>query len=164
MLGMTFGIFLSPFWSASTDAYFQNDISWIRKAINKYLQLIVLLMCGGMVMLIFSHDVYRIWLKGNVEIDFILSLWGFVFVSSYMFGNIFVNFLNGISALRIQFWASLISPVIYILAALVMIKYLNMGVYSLFVASLIANFNGIVIAPIQYYLIIYKSKKGIWVR
>ncbi|MFC4873122.1 MATE family efflux transporter [Negadavirga shengliensis] len=164
MLGMAFGIFLSPFWSASTDAYFQNDIGWIRKAIKKYLQLIVLLVCGGAVMLIFSDEVYRIWLRGNVEIDFILSFWGFIFVSTYMFGNVFVNFLNGISALRIQFWASLVSPIIYILVALAMIKYLDMGVYSLFIASLIANFNGIIIAPIQYYLIIYKNKKGIWIR
>lgn len=164
MLGMAFGIFLSPFWSASTDAYFQNDIGWIRKAIKKYLQLIVLLMCGGVVMLIFSDEVYRIWLKGKVEIDFILSFWGFIFVSTYMFGNVFVNFLNGISALRIQFWASVLSPIIYILVALAMIKYLDMGVYSLFIASLIANFNGIIIAPIQYYLIIYKNKKGVWIR
>lgn len=164
VLGMAFGIFLSPFWSASTDAYYQNDIQWIRKAIKKYLILIGILVGAGFLMLLYSSKVYEIWLKGQVEIDFILSFWGFMFILSFMFGNLFVNFLNGISALRIQFWCSVFSPIVYIAVAIVMIKYYNLGVQSLFIASLIANFNGIVIAPIQYYLIVYKNKKGIWVK
>src|SRR5690606_19558699 len=28
VIGMAFGIFLAPFWSASTDAFFKNDITW----------------------------------------------------------------------------------------------------------------------------------------
>jgi hypothetical protein len=39
-----------------------------------------------------------------------------------------------------------------------------MGLYSLFLASIIANFNGIIVAPIQYYLIIDKKKKGLWIK
>jgi len=164
ILGMAFGIFLSPFWSASTDAYFQDDISWIRKAIKKYLFLIGALVGVGILMLVFSSDVYEVWLKGQVEIDFIVSFWGFVFILSFMFGNLFVNFLNGISALRIQFWCSLASPVLYIAVAMLLIHYYKLGIQSLFIASLIANFNGIIIAPIQYYLIVYKKKKGVWIR
>lgn len=164
ILGMAFGIFLSPFWSASTDAYFQNDISWIKKAIKKYLLLIGVLVVVGFFMLMFSSEVYRIWLKGQVEIDFIVSFWGFMFILTFMFGNLFVNFLNGISALRIQFWCSVLSPLVYIAVSMVLIKYFNLGVQALFIASLIANFNGIIVAPIQYYLIVYKNKKGIWIR
>jgi O-antigen/teichoic acid export membrane protein len=164
ILGMAFGIFLSPFWSASTDAYYQNDILWIRKAIKKYLILICILVGVGFLMLFYSSKVYEIWLKGQVDIEFILSFWGFMFILSFMFGNLFVNFLNGISALRIQFWCSVFSPLIYIAVAIVLIKYYDLGVQSLFIASLIANFNGIIIAPIQYYLIVYKNKRGIWVK
>ncbi|EON75602.1 O-antigen flippase Wzx [Lunatimonas lonarensis] len=164
ILGMAFGIFLSPFWSASTDAYLSNDIQWIRNAIKKYLFLIVLLVFGGIGMLVFSPQVYDFWLKGQVEIDFILSVWGFIFFISFMFGNLFVNFLNGISALRIQFWCSLISPFVYVAVAILLIRYFEMGLKSLFIASLVANFNGILVAPIQYYLIIYKNRKGIWVK
>ncbi|MCC5939707.1 MAG: MATE family efflux transporter [Lunatimonas sp.] len=164
ILGMAFGIFLSPFWSASTDAFLKNDIAWIRTAIQKYMLLIGLLVFVGVGMLLISPQVYEIWLKGQVQIDFILSFWGFMFILSFMFGNLFVNFLNGISALRIQFWCSILSPIVYIGVAILMIKYYEMGVYSLFIASLIANFNGILIAPIQYYLIVYKKRRGIWIK
>lgn len=164
VIGMAFGIFLGPFWSASTDAFFKNDITWIKKAVKKYLQLGILLLCGGGVMLLFSEQVYKIWLNDKVDIDFTLSLWGYIFICSFTLASIFVNFLNGISALKIQFWASLVSPVIYVAVALLLINYYGMGVHALFIASLLANINGILIAPVQYYLIIYKKKKGIWLR
>ncbi|WP_339923353.1 MATE family efflux transporter [uncultured Cyclobacterium sp.] len=164
VLGMGFGIFLTPFWSASTDAFFKNDISWIKKATIKYLQIGVLFVLAGVVMLFISDTVYTYWLKGKVDIDFTLSIWGLVFFSSFMFASIFVNFLNGISALKIQFWASLISPVIFVASAYLLIDYYGMGVHALFISSLIASFNGIIIAPLQYYFIIYRKKKGIWIR
>lgn len=164
VLGMGFGIFLTPFWSASTDAFFKNDINWIKKATIKYLQIGLLFVLGGVGMLLISDTVYRLWLKGQVEIDFTLSLWGLLFFTSFMFGSIFVNFLNGISALKIQFWASLISPLIFVGVAYLLIDYYDMGVHALFISSLVASFNGIIIAPLQYYLIIYKKKKGIWIK
>ena len=83
------------------------------------------------------------WLgKGKVNINFSLSLWGFIFFSMQMYESKYVYFLNGISALRIQFWACIISPFLYIAASLILIKYYHMGVDALFVASVIANFNG----------------------
>ena len=162
VLGMGFGIFLTPFWSASTDAFFKNDINWIKKATIKYLQIGLLFVLAGVVMLFVSDTVYRVWLKGQVDIDFTLSLWGLIFFTSFMFASIFVNFLNGISALKIQFWASLISPLIFVGSAYLLID--GMGVHALFISSLIASFNGIIIAPLQYYFIIYKKKKGLWIR
>lgn len=164
ILGMLFGIFLSPFWSASTDAYYKNDINWIKKATKKYIQLSFGFLALGILMLVGSEYVYSFWLKDNVNIDFQLSFWGFVFAISFLFGSLFVNFLNGISALKIQFWSSLVSPLVYLGIALLLINKFELGTPSLFIASLFANFNGIVLAPIQYYLIVYKNKRGIWTR
>jgi len=165
ILNMAFTIFLAPFWSASTEAYFQNDIRWIKNAIKRYIHLNILLFLAGVVMLVFSNHIYDLWLgKGKVTISFALSLWGFIFFSMQMYEGKYVYFLNGISALRIQFWACVISPFLYVAAALVLIRYYHMGVDSLFIASVIANFNGIILAPIQYYMIIYKNKKGVWLK
>jgi O-antigen/teichoic acid export membrane protein len=165
VLIMVFTIFLTPFWSASTDAYLKNDIQWIKNGIKKYNMLNILLVFVGCAMLIFSNTVYRIWLgKGGIEIAFSLSFWGFIFFNTSMFGGKYVSFLNGINALRIQLLASIISPFLYILTALILIKYYKMGVYSLYVASIIANFNTYLLAPIQYYQIINKNKRGIWIK
>lgn len=165
LLDMIFAIFLSPFWSATTEAYLKKDIDWIKNSIKKYNYLNIILIFVGIIMLLLSRQVYTLWLgKGIVNIQFSLSLWGFLFFAVFMFERKYVFFLNGISALRIQFYACLLSPFIYIGVALLCIKHLNMGVYALFIAAIVANFNGIILAPIQYYQIIYKNKKGIWIR
>ncbi len=165
ILSMVFMIFISPFWSASTEAFMKNDIKWIRNGIKKYNQLNVLMFVGSCVMLLISETVYRLWLgEGKVTIGFTLSFWGFVFFNVGMFGSKYVNFLNGINALRIQFWTSLITPFLYVGIAILLIDYFKMGVYSLFIAALLANPNAYIIAPLQYYQIVVKGKRGIWIR
>jgi O-antigen/teichoic acid export membrane protein len=164
ILNMVFVIFITPFWSASTEAYQKNDIQWIRNGIKKYNQLNVLLFAVGLFMLIFSDTAYRLWLgEGKVNIAFSLSLWGFLYFNVLIFAGKYVNFLNGISALRIQFISCLISPFLYLAAAVVMIRNFHLGVYSLFIASIIANFNGYILAPLQYYkIIVKKSRSPVW--
>ena len=116
-------------------------------------------------MLLGSNFIYDLWLgKGTVHIDFNLSLFGYLFFSVGMFGSKYVNFLNGISALRLQFWSSLLSPFIYIGIVLILIKVFKMGVYAVFIAAIIANINAYLLAPLQYYMIIIKGKRGIWIR
>lgn len=165
VLSMGFTIFLTPFWSAATEAYVKNDIGWIKESMKKYNILNILFVFVGVIMLYFADSIYDLWLgKETVNIDFLLSLWGLIFFMASIFGSKYVSFLNGISALRLQFWASIISPILYIALTLVFIEYFEMGVYALFVASVIANFNAFILAPIQYHMIINKGKKGIWIR
>ena len=165
VLQMLFVIFLTPFWSASTEAYLKNDIKWIKKSINKYNQLLGILFLAGCLMLIFSNTIYSFWLgKGKVNISFYVSLFGFIYFLTMMFADTYVSFLNGVNALRIQFIACLVSPLVYIGIALVLIRHYHLGPYSLFIASIACNFNGLILAPLQYHMIVNKKKKGIWVR
>jgi O-antigen/teichoic acid export membrane protein len=164
ILTMLFAIFLTPFWSASTEAYLKKDFDWIKNSIKKYNILNLLLLGVSIIMLILSGLVYRLWLgKGKVDIEFTLSLWGFLYVSLAIFCSKYVNFLNGISALKLQFWTSLASPILYIAVAMFLISYCKMGVYSVFIAAIISNVYSL-IAPVQYYQIIYKNRKGVWTR
>jgi O-antigen/teichoic acid export membrane protein len=163
MLNMAFTIFLTPFWSASTEAFQKSDFQWIRNGIRRYNQLNLVLVAIGVLMLIFAAPIYQIWLgKGTVEIPFTLSLFGFIFFNSSMFGGKYVSFLNGISALKIQFIACLISPFMYVLIVLLLIKTFHMGVYAIFIAAIISNFNTFILAPLQTHKILNKGKRGIW--
>jgi O-antigen/teichoic acid export membrane protein len=164
LLNMAFLIFLTPFWSASTEAFQSNDIQWIKNGIKKYNQLNIIMILVGCIMLFFSNTIYRLWLgEGKVNIDFSLSFFGFLFFNTSLFGGKYVSFLNGISALRIQFIACIISPFLYIGLTLFFISYFKMGTYALFIAAIIVNFNTFLLAPVQYYQII-KGKKGIWLK
>jgi O-antigen/teichoic acid export membrane protein len=165
VLVMVFTIFLTPFWSASTEAYLQKDIQWIKSSIKKYNLLNILMVFVGFAMLIFSNTIYRLWLgEGKINIAFSISVWGFIFFNTSMYGGKYVSFLNGINALRIQLLACIFSPFLYIVSALVLIKYYGLGVSALYIASIIANFNTFILAPIQYHQVVIKGKKGIWIK
>ena len=165
ILHMVYAIFLTPFWSASTEAYLKNDITWIKNGMKNYNLLNVLLVGTGVIMLIFSGTIYRIWLgEGKVNIPFSLSFWCLMYFNVILFGAKYVSFLNGINALRIQFFASLISPFLYVATAIILIRFFQLGVWAIFIASIIANFNGFLLAPVQYYQIINNNKKGFWIK
>jgi len=165
VINMVFMIFLTPFWSASTEAYKKGDFQWIKNGIKRYNQLNILMIAAGILMLVFSETIYRVWLgEDKVTIGFSLSLFGFLFFNTSVFGGKYVSFLNGISALRIQFIACLISPFLYIGLVLLLINYFGMGVYAIFIAAIVTNFNTFILAPIQTYMILNKGKRGIWVR
>lgn len=163
-LQMAFMILLSPLWSGVTDAYNSGDTAWIKNVIKKYLLILIPFILVGVVMLIFSQQVYELWLGKNVvDIKFNISFLFFIFFSTGMFSSIFVAVINGIGALKIQFISSLISSVIFFILSLLLIKHFNAGVQSVIISSIVANVFGYIIAPIQVYNIFYKkSTSKIW--
>lgn len=162
---MFYLIFLTPFWSASTEAFQKQDLQWISNGMKRYSQLNILIAIGCLIMLAFAGPFYNIWLgEGKVPVEFVLSLWGCIYYLVLMYGAKYVYFLNGISALRIQFIASIISPFLYVATVMILIKWVKLGVHSLYISSVIANFNAFIIAPLQYHMIMKKGKRGLWIR
>lgn len=163
ILNMIFAIILSPFWSASTEAFLKKDFLWIKSILNKYNKSFFILSLLGVLMLFFSNYVYNIWIGKIVSIPLLLSLCSFVFAVSGMYSSPYVNFLNGIGALKIQFYVSLITPVLFIILVLILCKYFRLGVYAVFIASTLSNFYGYILAPIQCKRIINGRARGIWI-
>lgn len=163
ILNMIFAIILSPFWSASTEAYLKKDFIWIKKILSGYNKSFILLFLLGVLMLTFSNFMYNIWIGKIVSIPLLLSLCSFVFAVTGMYSSPYVNFLNGIGALKIQFYASLISPLFFIILVFILCKYCELGVYAVFIASTFSNFYGYILAPVQCERIINGKAKGIWI-
>lgn len=163
-LQMIFTILLSPLWSGVTDAYNSGDMDWIKNAIKKYLLMLIPFLLLGGVMLAVSHIVYDIWVgKEVVYVKFTLSLLCYIFFSVTMFASIFVSVINGIGALQIQFYASLITPILFLTLSLVLIKRYHWGVESILISSIVSNVFGYIIAPVQVYQVFYKkSVSRIW--
>lgn len=157
-------IILSPLWSSSTDAYFSGDYDWIIRAVKKYLLILIPFAALGFIMLIFADQFYDFWLgKGVVEIDYKISLFSFLFFLTGMFASIFVNVINGIGALRVQFYVSIVTSIGFIALSLVFIQVFNLGVWSIILASIISNLYGYFIAPIQLYkILIVRDVNSFW--
>jgi O-antigen/teichoic acid export membrane protein len=162
VLNMGFMILLQPFWSAVTDAYAKGELEWIRRQVRRYVGLALAATGAAIVMLLCANWVYAVWLDSAVTVPMQLSLWMAVYILTSIFGAIFCFFVNGIGALRIQFTASLVSPFLFIALVLLLCEWGHMGVWGILIASIAANFNGILLAPMQYVMVILKHKHGIW--
>ena len=166
VLYMAFFIVIDPFWGAVTNAWSRGEKEWIRKATRKYLYIALLWLAGGLLMLVLSPWIYDLWINRHVtetiDLPFNLSIWMLAYVMCTIIGQIFCMFVNGIGALRIQFFASLVSPIVFIATTYSLVKFFGMGPESVLIGSIIANFNGLILAPLQYFNVMYKDKKGIW--
>lgn len=166
ILHMGFMILVTPLWSGVTDAYNSGDIDWIKKTVKKYLYMLIPFVVLGGFMLIIANPIYDLWLgKDVVIVPFTISLLCYIFILTTIFATIFVFVINGIGALQIQFYSSIITSIGFVILSLFLIKKLHFGVESILISSIASNIFGFVIAPIQYYQIIIKRKQvGIWLR
>lgn len=146
---MIWGILTTPVWSAVTDAYTKGDIGWITRMINKFIRFFILFSLGGLVLLVISPIFYKIWLGDKVTITFMLSTAVLIYNMALMFSQLFVLVLNGIGKIKVQTYASIFSPILFLMIFFLCAKELNIGVYSVIIASIIANYNGLILAPIQ---------------
>lgn len=162
---LTMGIALTPLWSAVTDAYARRDIDWIVRSVVKYQWAAVVIVAFGAVMLLLSDQAYSLWLGGNrVHISFSMSLAMFVFSMVSVFGGVYSGVLNGIGALRLQVYASLLSPILFVSASYFLVNKCHWGAEAIAVGSIIANFNAYILAPIQFYKIFGRRRSvlGAW--
>lgn len=164
VLQMVFMIAISPLWSGTTDAYNSGDLVWIKSVVKKYLIFLIPFILGGAIMLIFADTVYDLWLgKDVVDIKFSVSLLCYIFFSTGMFASIFVAVLNGIGALKIQFYTAIFASILYLILVLLLIKKFNFGVEAVLIGSIVTNVFGYLLAPMQYYnVFVKKSRSKIW--
>ena len=149
ILTMVWGIFTAPIWTAVTDAIAKNDYIWIRNTVEKFIKFFMLLSGFGILMLFLSPWVYEFWVGDKVNIKFQLSIAVLAYNIAIMYSGIFVNVLNGCGRLKVQMYACLISPFVYLACFFICSKALDLGIFSVIIASIIANFNGVILAPIQ---------------
>jgi len=162
ILIMVFSVITTPFWSAYTEAWVNKDIKWIKNTINKLLNIWMLLGGVGVLMLVFSPFFYHLWLGNRVVVPFKLSFVLLLYFITYTFGGIFNMFINGVGKIKLQVISSFVGSLLFVFSAIIFIKFFGLGVIGLVVASILANFNGYILTPIQYKKLITGTASGIW--
>lgn len=158
VLTMVWGILTTPIWAAVTDAVTKGDFFWVKNTQKKYLKVLLLFYATGILMLLLSQFVYTLWIGNKVNVAFTLSLWVMLYNFVMMFGSVFVSILNGSGQLKIQMYASLISPLVFLVSFFIF-KNSGWGVYAVLVSAILANFNGLILAPIQCHYYLKKNGK-----
>jgi O-antigen/teichoic acid export membrane protein len=162
VISMLFVIVMVPYWSAFTEAWETGDILWIKTSVGKLIQVWVLLSFGGLILLLISPYIFRIWVGEEIHVPFSLSFLLYFYFVTYTFGGIFTMFINGVGKIKLQLILSLFLAIAFIPICYLLIRKVSLGVEALVIATIICNVSGFVITPIQYYKIINKKAVGIW--
>jgi O-antigen/teichoic acid export membrane protein len=157
-----FTIINMPFWSAYTEAYQKGDMEWIKSINYKLKQAWLVITLLGLVLLLLSDVIFKLWIGDTIRIPLMLSIFMFVYHSLQNWANIYIYFINGIAKLKLQTLWALIAAVVNIPLAIFLAKYLDMGVTGVILASTICMLYGPTIVAVQYYKIIRGTAAGIW--
>lgn len=120
---MFFVMVITPFWSAFTEAYIKKDYEWIKRMLNKMNKLWIGLSIGSVLLLVCSPFFYRLWLGESVVVPFTLSAAMCLYIIALIWQAIYVQFLNGISKIKLQLYLSIISTAINIPLSIVFGRY-----------------------------------------
>lgn len=162
MFTMAFSIIISPIWSAVTEAYTKDDIHWIKNIVKKMQTIWILGTAGVIIMLILSGYVYKLWIGDAVQIPLILSVSMAFYVILQSYGAVYVNVLNGMGKVKIQYYIAIASAIINIPLCILFGKVLNLGPAGVILATCVCIAFGPLVAPIQYNKVINKTASGIW--
>lgn len=159
---MIFMTMLTPLWSACTEAYTRGDIVWIKNIFKRMNKIWLLLFAFGLILVVTSPFVYKIWLKDEVKPNFLLLGMMLVYVVLLMRYTLYRTFMNGTGKIRLQFYITSIESLLHIPLAVLMGQWI--GIYGVLLVMIIWAVVNSVWEPIQYKRILNKSAQGIWLK
>ena len=157
---LLFGIMVTPFWSAVTDAYVKKDFMWIKNIVKKFKRIWIGVVGLVILMVFASPSIYHLWIGDKIKIPFELTALMGLFVVITTWSTIFVQFINGVGKIRLQLYHAIFIGVINIPLSIWLAGYFNSS--GVILATLFCQVIGAVWVPIQYRKIVNGTARGIW--
>lgn len=109
---MIVNLIVAPFWSACTEAYCKKEFMWMSSVVKKLERIWIVSFLLGLIMLLLSPFIYKLWIGDSVEIPFLLSIGMFLYFEAQAIGSIYMTILNGIGKVNIQLLIYLIFSIL----------------------------------------------------
>ena len=150
IITLGFSIICAPFWPAYTEAFYRDDINWIKGITKKLVRIWILFLCATISLVLVSPVLYELWIGDTVDIPFFLSLSMALFVILSSWASIFTTFVNGVGKVRLQLIFSLIVAVFNIPLSIFFVKTLGLGSSGVILATSVCLSYGPLLSYIQY--------------
>lgn len=160
ILSLFFMTFLTPLWSATTDAYFRKDYDWITNMFSKLNKMWLGLVFLGLIMLFLSPFAYRLWLNDTITPDFLLLSILLLNILFLMRSTLFRSFMNGVGKIKLQFLVTFVQSLLHIPFAIFLGRIY--GIYGIVFVMFFWNLTNSIWEHYQYNRILNNKAKGIW--
>ena len=158
---MLFTIILGPLWPAYTDAYAKKDFEWMKNIYRKMKNIYFLLVAGVCLMVCISPFIYYIWINNSNLIPWIMTISVGVYVIIHSWDSLQVTLINGIGAVKLQTYVTLIGLILHIPLSLFLGRFVGgVGVvWSMTIINIIYS----TIFTIQMSKLIKNQATSIWI-
>jgi O-antigen/teichoic acid export membrane protein len=154
-------LILAPLWSAYSDAYYRNDMQWIKKTIENQLKIYIFIIITTILLGFLTKPIISIWIGDDLFVDVSLIIAMVIFILISAWNNIFSYFINATNQLKIQINTSIIAILINIPLSIFLVKYFNMGTYGIVIGTSLSLSLFAIFGSIQTFNIIkYKVNNG----
>ena len=149
-------VVLTPFWSSTTDAYNRQDYDWIIRSQKRLLRLLYVIGAALVVVVLLSDWIYSVWVGDEVEVPMSLSICMAIYMYELIYSQTYSYFLNGIGALRIQLWFTLLAAVMVVPLSLLLGRIY--GLEGICIALIAVNLPGAIANKYKFDKV-FKIKK-----
>lgn len=153
---------LQPLWPAFTDAYTKKDFNWMTKVYRKMICLYFILFIGIILVTIASPLIYKLWIGNKVDVPFALTVLIAFYAIIDSWRSMQIIPINGIGAVKLQTYLSLIGLILHIPLSLFLGNYI--GIYGVITSMCMINLIYAVFFTTQIRRIISQRAKGIWIK
>jgi O-antigen/teichoic acid export membrane protein len=160
IISMIFTIIVTPYWSATTDAFSKGESEWIRNSVKKLNYIWLVLSVMGVILLVTSKFIYKVWLGNELNVNY--SIIGLTLVY-FIFNMLYASYgyiLNGIGKIKLQMVVTSIVAILYIPLAIALSK--RYGVEGVLISMIFVFIINSTWSRLQYGKIISGTATGIW--
>jgi O-antigen/teichoic acid export membrane protein len=157
-----FGIIITPYWSAFTEAHVKNDNVWMIQTYNQLQRFWIGLTIFVCIMIFLASPAYSFWIGDRVTVLPLLNVCMGFFVIISCWNNVAVSVINGMGKVRFQLILSIVSALLNIPVAIFLGKYLKLGSAGVILATCFCLLIGSVFLSIQARKLIHGTASGIW--
>jgi len=153
---------LTPFWSASTKAYKNQENNWIKKQLRKLNIFSFILIMVLFIMFFLAPYFFDFWTNSKVEVPSRMSILMILLYAILILFTPYNYFINGTGKLQIHLIGFIVSALLNILLSILFVKYFTMGVEGVITATIISILPYIIIFPLQTKKLLNGTAVGAW--
>lgn len=157
-----FAIVATPYWSAFTEAYIQQDTAWMHQARRRLLRQWALISGLVLVMVLLADPVYDWWVGDRVRVPAEVSVSMGVYVIISCWNSAVFTIINGTGRIRLQLLVTGAAALLNVPLALLLVRHLRLGIPGVVLATALSLLMCAVVGGIQAKKLVHRTAGGIW--
>ena len=159
---MIYSIILTPLWPAFTDAYAKKDFMWMKAIYKKMSKVFILSALIMVIMVLCSSIVYHLWIGDKANIPLVMTICVAIYMIIHSWDSLQVQLINGIGAIKLQTYVTLIGLILHIPLSLYLGKHI--GAVGVVCSMIFINVLYTCFFTLQVMKLLNQKAKGVWIQ